>query len=343
MDLPDFQMLFEGAPGCFLVLDPAFVIVAVSDAYLQATLTKRDDVLGQGLFEVFPDNPDDPAASGVSNLTASLMRVLDRRAPDTMKIQKYDIRRPDDLGGGFEERYWSPVNTPVLDDRGEVRYIIHRVEDVTEQIRTEEQLEAVRVSQEVLRDRDRIARDLHDLVIGRVFASGLELAGIAARITPAERARDIKKVIADLDETIREIRLTIFGLAHGTTSTDSLRSRVLDLTTHAQRSLGFVPKVRFDGPVDSTVPDDVAADILAVVREALSNTARHAGATTCTVSLSVGEEILLEVTDDGKGLGAPRRRSGLANMAQRAEESGGSCSITGGAGQGTRITWRVPR
>ena len=96
---PDFQHLFEAAPGCFLVLDPRLRIVAVSDAYLQATMTQRDAIVGRPLFEVFPDNPDDPDANGVGNLSASLARVARDLAPDTMAVQHYDIRRPEDQGG----------------------------------------------------------------------------------------------------------------------------------------------------------------------------------------------------------------------------------------------------
>jgi two-component system, cell cycle sensor histidine kinase and response regulator CckA len=134
---PDFRALFESAPGSYLVLlpDPAFTIVAVSDAYLSATMTKREDILGRGLFDVFPDNPSDPVADGVGNLRASLGRVSEHGAPDTMAIQKYDIRRPESEGGGFEERYWSPVNSPVLDEDKKCVYIIHRVDDATEFVR----------------------------------------------------------------------------------------------------------------------------------------------------------------------------------------------------------------
>src|SRR3989442_1160339 len=139
MKAPDFQVLFESAPGLYLVLTPALTIVAVSDAYLKATMTKREEILGRGLFEVFPDNPDDPAATRVRNLRASLDRVLTHRVPDTMAGQKYDIRRPESEGGGFEERYWSPVNSPVLGADGKVAYIIHRVEDVTEFIRLKQE------------------------------------------------------------------------------------------------------------------------------------------------------------------------------------------------------------
>lgn len=135
---PDFRALFEAAPGLYLVLDPELRIVAASDAYLRATMTRRDQIIGRGLFEVFPDNPDDPEATGVSNLSASLERVRRHRVPDTMAVQKYDIQRPEDEGGGFEERYWSPKNTPVLDTSGEVAYIIHRVQDVTDFIRLAE-------------------------------------------------------------------------------------------------------------------------------------------------------------------------------------------------------------
>ena len=136
---PDFQALFESEPGLYLVLTPALTIVAVSAAYLKATMTKREEILGRGLFEVFPDNPDDPTATGVRNLKASLERVLTNRVPDTMGVQKYDIRRPESEGGGFEERYWSPVNSPVLGADGNVAYLIHRVEDVTEFIRLKQE------------------------------------------------------------------------------------------------------------------------------------------------------------------------------------------------------------
>src|SRR3989449_4936582 len=139
MKAPDFQVLFESAPGLYLVLTPALTIVAVSDAYLKATMTKREEILGRGLFEVFPNNPDDPAATRVRNLRASLDRVLTNRVPDTMAVQKYDIRRPESEGGGCEERYWSPVNSPVLGADGKVAYIIHRVEDVTEFVRLKQE------------------------------------------------------------------------------------------------------------------------------------------------------------------------------------------------------------
>ncbi len=127
-----FQTLFESAPGLYLVLKPDFTIVAVSDAYLKATMTQRTTILSRGIFEVFPDNPDTPQADGVSNLRGSLNRVLQNRASDTMAIQKYDVRRPD---GIFEERFWSPVNSPILGTGGEVEFIVHRVEDVTDFIR----------------------------------------------------------------------------------------------------------------------------------------------------------------------------------------------------------------
>jgi PAS domain S-box-containing protein len=137
---PDFQALFESATGLYLVLTPELTIVAVSEAYLKATMTKRKKILGRNLFDVFPDNPNDPTSSGVSNLSASLKKALENRTPDAMAVQKYDIRRPESEGGGFEERYWSPVNSPVLGTKGEVAYIIHRVEDVTQRKRAEEEL-----------------------------------------------------------------------------------------------------------------------------------------------------------------------------------------------------------
>ena len=131
-EVPDFRLIFEAVPGLYLVLKPDLSILAVSAAYLSATMTQRAEILGRNIFEVFPDNPADPEASGPRNLKTSLQRVIQTRTPDTMPMQKYDIRRPESEGGGFEERYWSPVNSPVFDRNGEFVYIIHRVEDVTD-------------------------------------------------------------------------------------------------------------------------------------------------------------------------------------------------------------------
>lgn len=130
---PQRLRLFEAAAGKILILAPAnFEIVSVSNAYLKATRTREDEILGKHLFDVFPDVPEDPDADGSRNLLASLQRVKSLKIPDIMGVQRYPLLLPD---GRFEERYWSPVNSPVLDDAGEVEFIIHRVEDVTDVVR----------------------------------------------------------------------------------------------------------------------------------------------------------------------------------------------------------------
>jgi signal transduction histidine kinase/ActR/RegA family two-component response regulator len=130
---PDYRVLFESVPGLYLVLRPNLTIVAASDAYLAATMARRENIVGRNLFEAFPDDPDDPAATGARNLHASLQRVLRNGLPDAMAVQKYAVRRGGD--GNFEERHWSPVNIPVFGADGSLAYIIHRVEDVTDFIR----------------------------------------------------------------------------------------------------------------------------------------------------------------------------------------------------------------
>jgi signal transduction histidine kinase len=140
----DFQLLFEESPDVLLVLlpdPPRFTQIAATRARLTATQTTREQTIGHGLFELFPDNPDDPAATGTRNLRASLERVLETRAADTMAVQKYDIRAPD---GTFQARYWSPKNIPILSASGEVLYILHRVEDVTDLVHASEVGEELR-------------------------------------------------------------------------------------------------------------------------------------------------------------------------------------------------------
>ncbi|MFI8996549.1 ATP-binding protein [Streptomyces sp. NPDC053542] len=132
-ETPDYRALFDATPSPYLVLDPGLRIVEVNQAYLAATGTERQAILGRPVFDVFPDNPGNPAADGVRNLSRSLHTVLATGRPDTMAMQRYDI--PAGTDGAFEERYWSPVNSPVLDGNGTLTHIIHRVEDVTEFVR----------------------------------------------------------------------------------------------------------------------------------------------------------------------------------------------------------------
>ena len=131
--VPDFRALFEAAPNPYVVLTPDLTVVAVSDAYCRATHVARENLIGRRLNEAFPDNPDEPMAEALANMRASVTRVLQFRRPDAMPLQKFDIQRaPDSESGGFEPRYWAPFNSPVLNAAGEVAWIIHRAEDVTE-------------------------------------------------------------------------------------------------------------------------------------------------------------------------------------------------------------------
>ncbi|MGF7234073.1 MAG: GAF domain-containing protein [Frankia sp.] len=193
----------------------------------------------------------------------------------------------------------------------------------------------------LLEDRDRIARDLHDHVVQRLFAVaiGLQSLGSAER-SPAAATR-IATYVDDLDDTIREIRTTIFRLRDR--EPGGLRTRVCDIVDEAGDTLEFAPHLRLDGPIDSAVGDDTAAHLVAVLREALSNVARHARATSVEVRLTAGDgDVVLEIRDDGVGLGQPARSSGLTNMRERAGACGGSFSAGGLPGGGTLLRWSAP-
>jgi signal transduction histidine kinase len=200
----------------------------------------------------------------------------------------------------------------------------------------------------LLEDRERIARDLHDSVIQRLFATGLSLQGAAGFIgtDPAGAARRVERAVDDLDLTVKQIRSAIFGLeqmGHGTQS--GLRRQVLDLVREAGPALGFDPTVLFDGPVDSTTSDGVVGDLLATLREALSNVARHAVASRVEVAVTVDDaRLMLQVVDDGVGPPAPDqpRGHGLDNMAARAAHRGGSFDIRPASPHGTLVEWCVP-
>lgn len=184
--LPDFRLVFESIPGPTLVLlpdDPIFTIVAVTNIYLQNTATTREQLIGRGLFEILPGIRDD--ANAVSDLRASLHRVLMSKTRHSMLIQKYEVPRPESEGGVSEERYWSPVNTPVIGENGEVEYIIHRVEDVTDYVRIKDAESAQRELTRNLLERETEARFRAELLnrIGPVLVSELHTDRLVQKAT----------------------------------------------------------------------------------------------------------------------------------------------------------------
>lgn len=195
----------------------------------------------------------------------------------------------------------------------------------------------------VLEDRDRIARDLHDVVIQRLFVAGLGLQGLARTAEPP-LAGKLERTVDELDRTVTEIRRSIFSLRSPLVGRDGLRARLLGLCTTSAGLLGFEPQVRLDGPLDTVVPDIVADHLSAVLREALANITRHAQASEVEVQARTdGTGLLLEVSDNGLGIDSGGlRRGGLAGIARRAEELGGTMRIGPGAAGGTVLTWEVP-
>lgn len=198
----------------------------------------------------------------------------------------------------------------------------------------------------LLEDRERIARDLHDTVIQRLFATGLALQAAERMSDRPEVAERIAQAVDDLDVTVRQIRSAIFELDSRRMPGRSLRREVLDLAGEAVRALGYEPSVRFDGPVDTAVPDRVAEHLLAALREALANVARHAQASAATVELAVVDGTLtLEVSDDGRGgaVGPTAVGHGVRNMTERASALGGTCELgPATSGRGTVVRWSVP-
>lgn len=193
----------------------------------------------------------------------------------------------------------------------------------------------------VLEDRERIARDLHDVVIQRLFATGLQLQSAMPLTGRPEVGKRINAAVDDLDSTIRDIRRAIFELR--TPMSAALRTELREAVDLAADGLGFRPVLELDGPVDSAVPEPVRPDLLAVLREALSNVVRHAQARQVLIRVKVlAGQLVLTVADDGVGTDPAAARGGLVNLRERAEQHGGEFSVTANDPRGTLLTWAIP-
>lgn len=199
----------------------------------------------------------------------------------------------------------------------------------------------------LIEDRDRIARDLHDTVIQRLFATGMSLQGTARLVgnDPKAAVERIEAAVNDLDLTVRHIRTAIFGLEESRPLHHGLREQILVLAKEAADSLGFEPRVLLDGPLDTGLDERVGPELLATLREALSNVARHAQASRVDVEVVVGGEVTLRVADNGRGwpTGEHHRGNGLRNMQARAAKLGGGLALTPNTPAGAVLEWRVPK
>jgi signal transduction histidine kinase len=196
----------------------------------------------------------------------------------------------------------------------------------------------------LLHDRERIARDLHDTVIQRLFATGLGLQGLARLVAEVEVADKIQLAVDDLDVTIRDIRGVIFELQAHDRGNRNVRVRVLALAAEVTPTLGFAPRVHFDGPVDTIVGSLLAEHLLASLRELLSNVTRHARATAVDIHVRAGLDVTLTVTDNGAGIHEEGHAGqGITNLIERSKSFGGSFSLLPGDGQGTVAVWSIPR
>lgn len=196
----------------------------------------------------------------------------------------------------------------------------------------------------VIEDRERIARDLHDTVIQRLYATGLSLSATLRFASKPEVVERLNAAIADLDTTMRDIRSTIFALQTADRGTQGLRADIQRLVQQAENALGFSPRVTFEGLVDAAVPEGIADHLLAALREALTNVAKHARATRAEIRVVVDrDDVTLTVRDNGVGIGRTQHAGlGLGNLTERAQVLGGGFTVAPGPDGGTVVTWRVP-
>ena len=283
----DYRILFEQSAGYYCVLDPQFRIVAATAAYCGLARMRQDDMLGHVIYELFPDNTERPDADGPRNLRASLLRVLQYRRPDAMATQRYDVERPQSEGGGFEERHWSPLNVPVLNDDGSVRWIIHRVHDVTEALKEPSSAKSLA---QLTRDQELINRRLRDaneelagldnlraamVQMSRLNTMAMVAAALAHDISqPLSAARNylgalkLAQPVASDPDAAALITKSMDQISRASEIVRGLRSYVMSGTTE-HRSESLAPILReamrlADAVVRSAgakVIDDIAADI----------------------------------------------------------------------------------
>ncbi len=322
------QTLDVSQEGVFVFdADTLQVVYANRGAAAQVGRT-LDELIGMSALDINPNYDE-------REFRALLQPLIARQVASRTVVSTH--RHHDGSTLDVECVYQSPE---VFHD-GERRSVVAFARDITDRLETERVLQDREQELSVLEDRERIARDLHDTVIQRLFAAGMSLQAAAAQAGSEIEAR-VGVVIDELDQTIRDIRQTIFRLTAHTLEQASLRRQIIEVVEKEEAVLGFAPEVRFNGAIE-TVDDALSEHLLAVLREALSNVARHARASNVEVRVDVGDELTLVVIDDGVGVPTDAVvGGGTVNLRQRAEALGGTATVDSAEPRGTVVRWSVP-
>lgn len=322
------RALLESSPDGLLLVDPDGIIVLANPSAGLIFGVETDELVGSEIDDLVPEEVRSRHAAHRDRYTST-----PTSRPMGTGLRLF-AQHP--VGGLFPvEISLSPLTLTDAASGHEITHTIATVRDVSDREETH-----ARVVQ--MQERERIARDLHDMVIQRLFAAGMNLQ--AGSASPDREVVDaqITSTIDDLDETIREIRNTIFHLGQPP-ERPPLGEQLVQLVDERAGHLAFSPEVLLVGDADE-LPDYVATQLIATLREGLSNIARHARATAATVEITTDvDEVRLRITDDGVGIAPkPKQLGGLSNMIWRAAELGGTCVVEDNEPSGTRVTWRVP-
>lgn len=322
------RRVFDVNPDGVLVIDDDGVVAAANPAAVALTGYPHERLVGLRVDELVQ------------------IEARQRHRDLRMDAQRERVERPMSASTTLTLARADGVLVPVeialnaIDGSGDYMAVIR---DVTERVKIKDRLE---LSEEVVllaRERERIARDLHDTVLQRLFGLGLELQAAGMRAEPATAER-LGNAVDEIDLVIREIRTAVFtlGAAH---REGSFGQELGILIAQSSRLLGFTPHLRIDGPLEAVLTPEVRVEMVASLREALGNVARHAAATEAHVEVSAGEWITVRITDNGRGLVDPERvlrGNGLRNLRHRAELLGGHCEIANRAAGGTELVWAAP-
>ncbi len=329
--VPEFAAWIDELPDGLLVCQPDGVMRVVNERLVEMSGYARDELLGSSIDILVPTRSRDRHGA----LRAGFVEA--NRARPMGPGMQLSLQCKD----GSEvpvEISLSPLSTP--GHRG----VVAIVRDVTERLRAETVLRTTSDLLTLAGERERIARDLHDTVLQRLFGLGLELQATAIRSQDASVSDRVEHAVDEIDLIIREIRTAVFTL--GSAGRDgSLGQELSTVTAQAKRVLGYSPRVRMDGPVESATTPEIRTELMASLREALTNVARHAAASEAEIELVATDVLTLRVLDNGRGVPAEfdtNSGNGLRNMAERARLLGGGCELAPRPERGTELRWWVP-